>query len=817
MSLDVCIPGMVERGELTEQRGRMIMAKFDELLSYYRGQMGEAAAKAEATAKTVEQLAAEATLKKRRTLLGVAAQKEMAANMARFVGHDPAKPIPARAAESILIHDDRAPWLPFEYRWKAIRGRAHAALDQVLLRHRADLAGRVRNKSDLEAMVDAMHGDKVDDANATELAQAATETLDMLRRRANAAGADIGKLENRGLAHNHDSAKVGDAGYPAWRDFLVPLLDRDRMIDRSTGQPFTDEALDELLRDMHRAIETDGLSRVNPGGMGQRSLANRLGEHRVLQFRSGKDWRAYHDRFGVGSIYDALMGEIDRRSRDVALMETLGPNPPAGLKWLQDTVRKSAAELGDRKAKASADKAAKKLQNLFDEATGKLREPYSRKLALFFSAIRSWQVATKLGSATLSATSDVATQQLTRSFNGLPTTSTITGYVKYINPLDATDRAHAIRTGLIAEDYAHAASTQGRYLLEEMTGEVSRRVAEGVLRLSGLNAFTQAGRWGFGMDFVGSLAHFAEHEFSRLDPRYARMLQRYGIGAAEWDAIRATPLREERGATWLYPMDIADRALSDRVLGMIQAETDIAVPVGGLELGAMVNANFRPGTWLGELGRTAFQFKGFTATVTMLHARRMMAMTTWQGRAGYALGLMITTTVAGALALQMKELAKGKDPRPMEDWAFLGAAAAQGGGAGIYGDFLKSSESRFGSSFSDTLKGPAWATLDTVNSLSLDAMWDSMDPKQKVNYGRRLTKAVRGETPGGSLWYMRAAFERLLIDQMQEMADPDYRKAFDRMEKRASEQGQAYWWRPGETAPDRAPDLSNALGDTPQQ
>lgn len=816
MSLDICIPAMVERGELTKQRGRMIMEKFDELLSYYRGQMGEAAAKAEATAKTVEQLAAEAALKKRRTMLSAAAQNRMAADMKRFTGAKPDGPIPARAAVAVLVHDERAPYLPFEYSRKAILGRAHAALDQVLLRFRTDIAGRVRNKSDLEAMVDAMHGDKVDDVNATELAQAATEALEMLRRRANAAGADIGKLENRGLAHSHDSRRVGEAGFQPWRDFLVPLLDRNRMIDRSTGQPFTDEALDELLRDMHRAIETDGLSRVNPGGMGQRSLANRLGEHRVLQFRSGADWRAYHERFGIGSIYDALMGEIDRRSRDIALMETLGPNPASGLKWLQDTVRKSAAEDGDRNGMAAADRAAKKLQNLFDEATGKLRDPYDRRIALGFSALRSFQVSTKLGSATLSATSDVATQQLTRAFNGLPQTGTIAGYVKYINPADAADRAHAIRTGLTAEDYARAASGAGRDVLSEMTGEISRRLADGVLRLSGLNAFTQAGRWGFGMDFVGSLAHFATHDFSRLDPRYRRMLQRYGIESAEWDAIRATPLREERGATWLYPMDISDTRLGDRVLGMIQAETDIAVPVGGLELSALVNSTFRPGTWLGELGRTAFQFKGFTATVTLLHARRMMAMTTWQGRAGYMLGLMILTTMAGALSLAMKDLAKGKDPRAMDNWAFWGQAAAQGGGAGIYGDFLKSSESRFGASFSDTFKGPAFATFDTLNSLTLDAMWDAA-AGENVNYGRRLTRAVRGETPGGSLWYMRAAFERLLIDQMQEMADPDYRKAFDRMEKRAAEQGQAYWWRPGETAPDRAPDLANALGAPPQQ
>lgn len=33
------------------------------------------------------------------------------------------------------------------------------------------------------------------------------------------------------------------------------------------------------------------------------------------------------------------------------------------------------------------------------------------------------------------------------------------------------------------------------------------------------------------------------------------------------------------------------------------------------------------------------------------------------------------------------------------------------------------------------------------------------------------------------------------------------------MERRAAEQEQAYWWRPGKLAPDRAPDMGNVAGE----
>jgi hypothetical protein len=74
------------------------------------------------------------------------------------------------------------------------------------------------------------------------------------------------------------------------------------------------------------------------------------------------------------------------------------------------------------------------------------------------------------------------------------------------------------------------------------------------------------------------------------------------------------------------------------------------------------------------------------------------------GALGYALGFFAATTIGGALALELKEIAKGKDPRPiprakdpaLEHAEFWGAAMLQGGGWGIFGDFLGSTENRFG-------------------------------------------------------------------------------------------------------------------------
>ncbi len=45
-----------------------------------------------------------------------------------------------------------------------------------------------------------------------------------------------------------------------------------------------------------------------------------------------------------------------------------------------------------------------------------------------------------------------------------------------------------------------------------------------------------------------------------------------------------------------------------------------------------------------------------------------------------------------------------------------------------------------------------------------------------------------------------------------ELVDPEYRRSFARMERKARQDyQQGYWWRPGQGTPDRAPDLGAAL------
>ena len=50
-------------------------------------------------------------------------------------------------------------------------------------------------------------------------------------------------------------------------------------------------------------------------------------------------------------------------------------------------------------------------------------------------------------------------------------------------------------------------------------------------------------------------------------------------------------------------------------------------------------------------------------------------------------------------------------------------------------------------------------------------------------------------------WYTKLAVDRLLLNKLQTLLDPQYRQSFRRAEDRAKKQGGGYWWGPGENRP----------------
>lgn len=820
MSLGACLPGLEADGKLTAEQAAEARALYEERLAAHAATGSRETAEALASEEVLAALQRNVT---RKAFLAGMAIKQRAAIEADLRGYGTATgdarfrpvagagsgPIDPKAAAALIDADPRAGYANVEGRRKRILGDTHRLMDKILADFSANLLGQVRNKAQLTNMVRELFDGGTGDRAAKEMAEAWRRAAETLRQRFNKAGGDIGFRSDWGLPQSHDWKAVRRAGYDAWRDFILPRLDPARMIDNRTGLAMTPEKLELALRDVFETIRTNGAVNITPGAPGGKSLANARGDARFLVFKDADSWMQYAESFGHGTPYDAMMGHIESMARDIAALEVLGPNPDATLRWVKDTMLKEAALDTSPGAKGveRAKSGARQLDRLWDEYRGKHLEADNETLALVGSSIRAWQVATKLGGAYLSATSDFAFGASRRAFNGLGQASQFSDYLKLMKPGSIEDQKLAIRRGLIAEEFASRTAGQSRYMMEELTGEFNRRLASGVLRASLLTRHTQAMRWVYGMEALSTYTEQAAKGFDQLEPALRGALQRYGIDAAGWDKLRAAPMDMDGGVDWISPHNLAeaDRAIGDRFMEMIHTETDLAVPVADLATRAVFNSKLERGTRLGEIGRSLALFKSFGVSVILRQGQQVLAMQPATA-AKYAGGLFIATTLAGGLAMQLKALAAGRDPRPMEDGGFWWAAALQGGGFGIFGDFLFAAENRAGSGFAQTLAGPI---VDDVQGIVNTALAD--DPR------KRLVREAKGFVPGGNLWYARAAFDRMLADQIDEAINPDIRNARRRLDRYAAEQGTAYWWAPGDATPDRAPDFANALEEGPEE
>lgn len=818
MSLTVCIPDLIEQGKLTGQRAVRAKALYDGLLNKYDHELGDAAAKAAATADTVKALEREFAYKKRVVAQTVKAQSDWLKGMRDLVGGDE-KPLDAGAAREWLERLDK--------RADAVRNSYLAGFSQMMEKHRRNLLGEVRHRDDLTLAVREMFGENTGDLNAKELAQGMDATNEALRVRRNAAGGQTAKLDGPYIPQRHDSRLIRTLApdqaeaYRLWR--ALPSIDNARIRDVELQNWATGSRREDILRGVFDSIWTDGANKSKPGTSFGGSMANQRADARVIHFANADDWLSYAQRFGgTDNIYDVFVGHVSAMSREIALMEAMGPNPSAMLRFQKDWIEKSTRQFGTQKdidgtrIKPGVGGKVNKLQATFDELTAANKVPDSRALALTFSGVRSVQVAAKLGSAILSSVNDFATLISAAHYNRIPVMQALGRYMKLWTPGVARgDREMAVRLGLVTDDWLALSSASFRYTGEEMTGEISRRMADFVIRSQGLARHTRNGQWAFGMEFFGHLTAMRDRDFGNLDPAIQRAMTTHGVSIGDWDMWRATAPVEERGSSWILPEHVADRGAAERMLQMVLTETDYAVITPDIRTRTQMNSMLRPGSLLGEIGRSMFLFKSFPLAMINLHGRRMLDQPGWS-KALYAAQLGGLLIAGGALSAQLKLLWAEKDPQPMNDRKFLVKAIVQSGGLGIFGDLLYNSTNSFGGGLAQTVGGPLVQTGANVGQLLLGNAVRAFDgdDETETRFGRDIMTLARTEVPGSNLWYTRFAWQRLFLDNVQRLIDPAADEYYERQAKRAEKEGTAFWMAPGEGLPDRGPDWGNVFAET---
>jgi hypothetical protein len=234
--------------------------------------------------------------------------------------------------------------------------------------------------------------------------------------------------------------------------------------------------------------------------------------------------------------------------------------------------------------------------------------------------------------------------------------------------------------------------------------------------------------------------------------------------------------------------------IRDEVATQFQAhlldEQGMAVVEAGLRERTWMSAGQKKGTAMGEILKGMLQFKSFPAAFLMRHGSRAMAQDGVKGKAAYGVSLFAMTTLLGALAVQLKELANGNDPSTMWDsddpqktMNFWTRSAVQGGGLSILGDILVAGTDTSGRSTSDFMVGPLGSDVKAVLGLTVGNLTQYYDDKD-TNASNEAFRLLKNKIPAQNLWYTKAATNRLVFDEIQDMIAPDYREKLLRKAER---------------------------------
>lgn len=724
-------------------------------------------------------------------------------------------------------------------------GRLSDATDKVTPGLLKSVVLKVTGDRRLErALVDALHGAPNEDITPDVAAAAKAYQAEMegLRQQMNGAGGEVGQLKDY-MPHSWSGRLALKAGREAFVGQFMGWVDR-KVYVHPDGRAYTDAEMREFLSKSWESIALDGGLKQREPVMGGQMKALRHSAHRQLHLKPEAAWQAL-SAYSEKNPLEAMFDKVRAMARDIALVETFGPNPDNVFATLTNYAETADLRAGLEDIDGQTDGASRErrkllvdaeerhrqhAQRLFDHLAGNDPPPANAGLARGFAAARSLEVASKLGGTVLSSFGDLVTLHSAALQNGLnPLKVALNSNLTWLK----RSRKYMRRLGVMTDavlGHAH------RYAGEVNAQGLSAKAASFVLQASGMNFVTDARRIGFMvtmMDAIGSMTRRAA-KISDLSAKDQLFLERLSVTQADWDIWRRAKL-EQWGVNGKLLTADSIRAIPDlgdtekrqalaRLLGILHAEQDIAVLTPSASERVAL-APGRKGTWGGEIVNSVFLFKAFPWTYLqrIVLQRSRYAGDSLLNRAMYVAGIALGMTAIQVVVGWTRDLLSGKDPRSIDVFSEdprksaigrgnIAKALLASGGLGVYGDFLFQ-QTRDGPDATalETAAGPLIGTgVDALNLVQGNLVQKTVNPDKDSNFASEAIGFTRANFPGANLWYTKAVMDRFVWNKLIEEVDPGY---FDKAERRQrSTFGTTYWWEPDEEAPERAPNLEAAVG-----
>jgi hypothetical protein len=650
---------------------------------------------------------------------------------------------------------------------------------------------------------------------AKQIAEVLKNFQEEYRLRLNDLGANIGKLSDWITRTMHNADKMANASKRtkivednriAWREYTRERLD----LKRSFPEVADIIKINKILDDIYDSLMTG--DHMKHGGTnsvyGTRNVANRLNASRVLHFKDAVARHEYDIMFGEPSLKDSVTSVISNSARNIALMQVLGTNPQLTLEKILSLLRKkyksSDVELNKQLV-------FKTFKNEFAELDGSINAIGNNTMAKVGMFIRVLQSTGKLGFAGIASASDLAQYMITTNFQGR---GLLTGLGEAMNALFKRQDKEAMEIlGVISNSVI--GNMSNKYSSSFDTWGKMGRLQNLFFKYNSLNWWVSSLKSGMTVGLARHYGMLADTVFNSLNIRERNLLKLYGIDEGKWNLLRSIKTLDVENKRYLTAEGVNDlsdeaikkyvgRSLSEREIRNFKKDLELTwrnflvdqamhgTPEADASVRAFMNQGFEKGTGKGETIRFIGQFKQFPITIwKKIIGRELNSYGPDDNKFSTVSGLtsmVILGTMFGYIAMSVKDMLRGRTPRDPTNLSTMLEALSQGGGLGIYGDFLINEiQNEYGNNVFETILGP---TASDLNKLR-DIVMNLNDPAKA---GKKFVQFAENNVPFLNLYYTKAAYDYLIGYQIKEFLDPGF---FERMRQRHEEKrGQSYFLKP---------------------
>jgi hypothetical protein len=473
-------------------------------------------------------------------------------------------------------------------------------------------------------------------------------------------------------------------------------------------------------------------------------------------------------------------------------------------------------------------------------ASGIANSPVNVDWARRMAGVRAWMGMGKLGSMVFSHFSLLGNMADVMAFHGQSRTGANLGGALRAFAKGGGKEERQFATGLGVAMDGMTRDLFARAGMADGTPGWMAKGATAFFKLTGFHWFLEKAETGLAHAHSWWMAEMAAHDHASLPEAYRHVLGLHGFGADHWQAIRQAVDHDAEGRHYVSPDKVAsigdehfepmvkgrvaayadslrgkDGSLTDEARAKVDAfhadrlaaerrdleldlrgffadETAFGVAKADDRTKAFMTQGTRPGTVPGEIARFIGQFHQFTVTNqqrTMDRALRGYAGADpaagkWKQRLltgptqnfPAVASLIAATTAWGLVGAAAKDIVKNRTPKPLNQPSTWGAALLQGGGLGIYGDFLFGEYNRMGGGVASTLLGPTIGTGASLIELWQKARAGAVDyattGKESDVRSADFLKFAVDNAPFVNLWFLRSAIDLAVLNRLQEYLSP---------------------------------------------